>query len=285
MAARRNDTMEASTLRHAGRAGLLARRSSLLRLQGDERLIAMIRSGNDRAFEVLFDRYHARLLAFCRGMLRSSEDAEDVLQEVFANAHAAILADNRKIVARPWLYRIARNRCLNQLRKPVAEGQESMDVLPSDGGATTAERVQEREEFRSLVADVRELPETQRSALLLREMEALSYEEIATSMETTVPAVKSLLVRARMSLAEAGESRLLTCGDVRLELAEAVEGLAKTTGAARRHIRRCNRCSTFRRQLRSDGRSLAALSPLAPLAPLVLLKTLGAKLGIGGGSG
>ena len=76
------------------------------------------------AFEALFDRYHSRLLAFCRHMLRSTEDAEDVLQEVFVKAHAAMLADERPINARPWLYRIARNRCLNHLRRPAPEGQD-----------------------------------------------------------------------------------------------------------------------------------------------------------------
>ena len=81
--------MEASTLTHAStRAGLLGRRSPLLKLQGDERLVALIRAGNDHAFEVLFERYHSRLLAFCRHMLRSQEDAEDVLQEVVEAAVA-----------------------------------------------------------------------------------------------------------------------------------------------------------------------------------------------------
>jgi RNA polymerase sigma factor (sigma-70 family) len=275
--------MEASTLRHASRSGLLARRSPLLRLQGDERLVALIRAGHDRAFEVLFDRYHARLLAFCRHMLGSSEDAEDVLQEVFANAHAAMLADARHINVRPWLYRIARNRCLNHLRKPVPEGRDSMDVHAHEGGTTTAERVQTREDFRALVADVHELPETQRTALLLREIDALSYEDIASAMDTTVPAVKSLLVRARMSLAEATQSRLLTCGDVRLELAEAAEGLRKASGPARHHLRSCEPCREYRSELRANGRALASLAPIGLLVWLQGL--LGAKLfGFGSGS-
>ena len=105
--------MEASALSHASRRGLLARRSPVLKLEGDERLVALIRAGNDRAFEVLFDRYQSRLLAFCGSMLKSRQDAEDVLQEVFVNAHNAMLADERPINVRPWLYRIARNRCLN----------------------------------------------------------------------------------------------------------------------------------------------------------------------------
>ena len=73
------------------------------------------------------------------------------------------------------------------------------------------------------MADVQELPETQRTALLLREIDAA--DEIAEAMDTTVPSVKSLLVRARVGLAEASEARLLTCEEVRVELAEVAEGL------------------------------------------------------------
>src|SRR5256886_13540140 len=108
----------------------------------------MLRGGNGHAFEAIVDRYETRLLGFCRQMLGSTEDAEDVLQEVFVNAYRAMLADNREIKLRPWLYRIARNRCLNHLRKPVAEGKDSMDGLPIVDAASTHERVQNREEFR-----------------------------------------------------------------------------------------------------------------------------------------
>ncbi len=261
-------SLEASALTHASRLGLLGRRSPLLRLQGDERLIALIRDGQERAFEALFERYQSRLLAFCRGMLASAEDAEDVLQEVFVAAHKAILADNRAINARPWLYRIARNRCLNHLRKPVPEGQDSMDVHASQNGASVAEHVQKREELRALIADVHDLPETQRTALLLREIDALAYEEIAVAMETTVPAVKSLLVRARMSLADCSQARQLTCDEVHLELAEAAEGLRKASGPARAHMRECDRCREYRSELRRNGKALAALAPIGPLAAL-----------------
>src|SRR3954451_11723606 len=273
--------MEASTLTYASRSGLLARRSPLLRLQGDEKLVVLIREHHDRAFEVLFDRYQSRLLAFCRGILGSSEDAEDVLQEVFVNAHAAMVADSRPINVRPWLYRIARNRCLNHLRKPVAEGQDSMDIHECNG-AGTLERVQKREELRAIFADVGELPETQRTALVLREIDDLSYEEIGEAMGTTLPAVKSLLVRARMSLAEASESRVLDCGAVRLRLAEAAEGLGKLDGPERHHVKRCDRWARSRRELRSSTRALAGLAPLPLL--WTLKKVVFAKLFGGSGS-
>jgi RNA polymerase sigma factor (sigma-70 family) len=274
--------LEASALTHASRRGLLARKSPLLKLQGDEKLIAMARAGNPGAFETMVDRYQGRLLGFCRQMLGSTEDAEDVLQEVFVNAYKAMLADEREINLRPWLYRIARNRCLNHLRKPSADAQESMDMVPEVEAASTAEKVHNREEFRQIIADVNKLPETQRSALLLREMDALSYEEIADAMETTVPSVKSLLVRARISLAEASQARLLTCGEVRVELSEAAEGLRKVSAPVRRHVRECEECADFRSQVRSNEKMLAALFPVPAL--LAFKGFIASKLGLGGGS-
>ena len=269
--------MEAGALQHSAQLPALAGRSPLLRLQSDEKLIALIRRGQHAAFDALVQRYQSRLLAFCRHMLGSTEDAEDVLQEVFASAFNAILADERPINARPWLYRIARNRCLNHLRRPVPAGQDSMDVFERDGGSTTADTVHRREEFRQIVADVQDLPETQKTALLLREIDALSYDQIAEAMDTTVPSVKSLLVRARVSLAEAAEARLLTCEEVRLELGQVAEGIAKTTAPVRRHLKGCERCRVFRSELRRANRALAAVYPVGPI--VLVKKFFIAKLG------
>ncbi len=274
--------MEASALKHSAAMGMRGP-TPLLRLQSDERLIVLIRRGNHSAFEALVGRYQSRLLAFCRHMLGSREDAEDVLQEVFAASFNAILADDRAINVRPWLYRIARNRSLNHLRRVQAIGVDSMDVHLSEGGATTADKVHKREEFRLLVADVQELPETQKTALLLREIDALSYEQIAEVMDTTIPSVKSLLVRARVSLAEAAEARTLTCEDVREELGEVAEGLRRSTAPARRHIRTCERCQGFKAQLRTTNKALAAVYPVAPL--LLFKKFLLAQFGMTASAG
>jgi RNA polymerase sigma factor (sigma-70 family) len=275
--------MEAGALNHTSAVlpGLTGR-SPLLRLKSDEQLIALTRKGQHGAFETLVQRYQSRLLAFCRHMLNSTEDAEDVLQEVFAASFNAMIADTRPINARPWLYRIARNRCLNHLRRPTSAGQDSMDIFERDGGATTADTVHKREEFRQIVADVQDLPETQRTALLLREIDALSYDDIATAMDTTVPSVKSLLVRARVSLAEAAEARLLTCDEVRLELGQVAEGLAKSSAPARRHLKGCERCRVFKGELRRANRALAAVYPLGPL--VIVKKFIGAKVGFGAGA-
>ena len=277
--------MEASALRQSAALPALAGRSPLLRLQTDERLIALTRRGHHGAFEALVQRYQPRLLAFCRHMLGSQEDAEDVLQEVFTAAFNAIRADERPINARPWLYRIARNRSLNHLRRPQHAGQDSMDIFERDGGTTTADTVHKREEFRQIVADVHDLAETQRTALLLREIDALSYDQIAETMDTTVPSVKSLLVRARVSLAEAAEARLLTCDEVRVELGQVAEGLSRTTAPVRRHLKVCDRCRTFRGELRKTTRALAAVYPIGPLVFLKKLWVAKASVGGAGAAG
>lgn len=269
-------TVEVSALKPNTLPGLRGP-SPLLRLQSDERLIALTRRGQHAAFETLFSRYNSRLLAFCRHMLGSREDAEDVLQEVFAAAFNAVLADEREINVRPWLYRIARNRSLNHLRRASAIGVDSMDIHFADQGQSTSDKVMRRESFRQLIGDVQQLPETQRTALLLREIDALSYEQIAQAMDTTVPSVKSLLVRARISLAEASEARKLTCDEVRLELGEVAEGLAKTTAPARRHLRDCQRCRAFRKHLKANNHALAAVLPVGPL--LIFKKLVLTKLG------
>lgn len=260
--------------------------SPFLRVQSDERLIAITRRGNQAAYEVLVARYHARLLAFTRHMLGSTEDAEDVLQETFAAAYGAMVADERPINLKPWLYRIARNRSLNHMRRQTAIGVDDFDHHVADHGRTTADTVYKREEFRQLIADVGELAETQRTALLLREIDALSYDQIAEAMETTVPSVKSLLVRARVSLAEASEARKLSCDQVRAELGEVAEGLTRITPAVRRHVRDCERCTVFRKSLRENNRALALMLPIGPLLILkkLLLAQLGTTASAGGGA-
>ena len=273
--------MEASVLSQP--AGLTAPRvrAPLRRFHSDERLIALIRAGDEAAFEALVQRYRSRLLAFCRHMLRSQEDAEDVLQEVFAASYRAIVADEREINVRPWLYRIARNMCLKHIarRRPATDG--GVEELELASVSTTLDTVGVREDLRQVVADVRELPETQRTALLLREIDGLSYDQIAGAMDTTVPGVKSLLVRARVALAETAEGRLLSCDVVHYELREAAAGRMRLSGAARRHSKSCELCSGYQSEL-GVGRRAAALLPLGPVA---LVRDLLAKLGLGAGAG
>jgi RNA polymerase sigma factor (sigma-70 family) len=276
--------MEASVLREPGSATLLKDpRAGFLRLQSDERLVSLTRRGNEAAFETLIARYRVRLLAFCRHMVGSTEDAEDILQEVFVSAYRAMLADDRELNVRPWLYRIARNRSLNHLRRPRPTGVDSMDVFEGGAAVATADRVHDKLDLEDLVEDVKRLPETQRTALMLREMGDLSYDQIAETMDTSIPSVKSLLVRARVSLAEAAESRRLSCDEVRMELGAVAEGLQKLSSPARRHVADCDRCRAFKKELTLTNRKLAVLAPVGGI--LALKSLLALKLFGGAASG
>src|SRR3954453_5869733 len=138
------------------------RRSRLLTLETDKRLVTLTRRGHEAAFEVLVERYEQRLVAFARNMVRSSEDARDVVQDVFASAHNAMLRDDRPIHVKAWLYKITRNRCLNHLRRPQPVGVDSMDVF-EDAVASADETAGARADLNQLVEDVQELPETQKT--------------------------------------------------------------------------------------------------------------------------
>ncbi len=263
--------MEASALKQR-RLGVGMRRSPLLKLQSDERLVTLVRRGNHAAFDALVARYQSRLLAFCRHLLRSREDAEDVLQDVFASAFKAMIADERPISVRPWLYRIARNRCLNHLRRMSAIGVDSIEDHVSDHVPSTSDAVQRREDLWQLVGDIQQLPESQRSALLLREMEALSYEQIAHVMDKTIPSVKSLLIRARRGLAESAEARTLTCVEAMSELGECHLGRRqRMSRVVRRHLGACPRCASLPVPC-EPAAAARAFWPLAPLAPVLALR-------------
>ena len=110
-----------------------------------------------------------------------------------------------RIAVRPWLYRVAHNRCIDYVRRAPATPLQPDELLP--GGTDPVVEAERREDLRRLVADLHALPEQQRSALIIRELEGLSYDDLATTLGVTVPAVKSLLVRARSGLAEAAEAR------------------------------------------------------------------------------
>src|SRR3954467_8877461 len=101
-------------------------------------------------------------------------------------------------------------------------------------------------------------------------------------MDTTGPRAQPLLVRARVSLAEAAEARLLTCEEVRLELGEVAEGLARSSAPARRHLKGCERCRVFKGELRKANKALAAVYPLGPL--VLVKKFFATKVGLAAGS-
>lgn len=277
--------MEASALRAP--AGLAARRPGgvLLRLRSDEQLVALFRQGNEDAFRVIHDRYRQRLAAYARQMLGgSASDADDAMQDVFLRAYAALSADDRPVTLRAWLYRVAHNRCIDHIRRPASQPTLELSESVRPLAATTGDPIlaaERREDLRRLVIDVRALPEQQRSALLMREMEGLSYQELAGALDVTIPAVKSLLVRARMGLVESQQARDTPCQAIREDIAGAHDRGVRASGRARRHIRECPGCAGYRTTLKGISGNLGALSPSAgPWGWLAKLIGIGA-----GGSG
>src|SRR3954454_449245 len=179
--------------------------SALLSQLTDERLVALVRSGRDDAFGAIHDRYHDRLLAFARRMLAGTgHDAEDVVQDAFIRALAGLRATGAGMNLKPWLYMIVRNRAMDDLRKPAriaAELDDVVDLHPAEN-ADPALRAIERELLRAVVDGIAELPERQRRALVMRELDGASHVEMAATLGTSIPATKSLLVRARTTLQE-----------------------------------------------------------------------------------
>ncbi len=231
----------------------------------DEHLISRLRAHDDHAFALLVGRYERQLLAFCRRMLGSHEDAEDVLQDTFAAAYKAILADERVIECRPWLYQIARNRCLNAIRGRRPTQPLSLDGIEREAALGTADQVARRVELNLLVNDILALPNQQRQALVLHELEGCSYEQISSHLGASVASVRSLLLRARRTLLALAEGRALPCAEARAQLDES----AAATAAVRRHIELCSDCAAYKRQRgRRPVRVLRAISPLGLLVAL-----------------
>jgi RNA polymerase sigma factor (sigma-70 family) len=257
--------------------------AALLRLASDQRLVEQVRAGSERAFEALFDRHHRPVLAFCRHMLGSKEEAEDVVQLTFLAAYRDLGHAEAPAALRPWLYAIARHRCLSVLRarreRPVAEV-----TLP--GTDRLAAEVSTRDDLRAILADVAQLPDDQRAALVLAELGDVSHEEIARILACPREKVKALVFQARSSLVATRVARETPCADIREQLANLRGGALRRT-TLRRHLRDCSSCSAFREQVRVQRRALGLLLPVAPgvgLRRMVLDTVFGSGAGGAGGA-
>jgi RNA polymerase sigma factor (sigma-70 family) len=249
----------------------------LLALASDERLVARVRRGSDVAFEVLFERHTPGILSFCRHMLGAREEAEDAVQHTFAAAYRALHRDECEISLKPWLYAIARNRCLSLLRIRREQVEGEWD-LPTEG---LAEQVEKRWELRELLRDLVELPEQQRAALLLAEVGDLAHADVAAVLGCEVDRVKSLVFQARSGLIRRREARAIPCVEIREQLAT-LRGGALRRNELRHHLKDCRGCSAFREEVMRQRGMLAAALPVLP--SLKLKSGVLAAVGIGGGS-
>jgi RNA polymerase sigma factor (sigma-70 family) len=202
--------------------------TSLLRCQTDERLVDLVRAGNDRAFEAIVERYRRPLLRYC-GRLLPPGRAEDAVQQAFLNAFSALHRDESRIDLRPWLYRIAHNASLNALRENGWSHEEIDRALA--GHDSTHDAVERQATLRSVLQAVQTLPDRQRDAMILRELEGRSYEQIALELDSSDGAVRQLLNRARHSV-RASATALTPWWAVRLPWASGGQVLERVSHAA-----------------------------------------------------
>src|SRR3954471_11667532 len=179
----------------------------LLRTQSDERLVALARAGHERAFEAIVERYRRALLREARRYLPEAR-AEDALQQTLVAAWTALRRGDDVRELRPWLYRIARNTALNQLRLAgydYAELREALSIGPAP-----QDEIERRSVVRQTLAGLAELPERQREALLRIAVEGRGQEEVARELGVSAGAVRQLVHRARVTLRAAATALVPT---------------------------------------------------------------------------
>ena len=259
----------------AQRVGLVPRR-----LLGDERLARLASAGDTAAFETIFERYHQELYRYCRAILSNHEEAQDALQSTMAAALRALPGERREIALRPWLYRVAHNEAITIARRraDAVLVHDSFDGMSAHGADL---ETAQRERLRELVADLRALPERQRGALVMRELNDLGYAEIGAAISTSEAAARQLVYEAREALRESKRGREMDCLSVREAISER-DGRRLRGRALRAHLRNCDGCEDFRAAISIRSGDLQALAPAMPA--VVAAGVLGTLLG-GAGKG
>ncbi|HZN49126.1 MAG TPA: sigma-70 family RNA polymerase sigma factor [Methylomirabilota bacterium] len=164
-----------------------------------------LRRGDPRAFEELVIAYQHRVFGVALRMLGSRAEAEEAAQEVFLRAHRAIADFRGDAKLSTWLYAIASRLCMNRLasgeRRLLREGEETLARIPS-GHPSPADELERSERDAALHRAIAELSDERRMVVVLRDLEGLSYEEIASALDLELGTVRSRLHRARMDLKE-----------------------------------------------------------------------------------
>jgi RNA polymerase sigma factor (sigma-70 family) len=232
----------------------------LLRLASDERLVEALRGGSQAAFEVMYTRHHRGVLSFCRHMLGSVEEAEDAVQHTFLAAYRDLLRSDKPIRLRPWLYTIARNRCLSVLR---ARRERTAEELVEPSTEHLSHEVERRHDLRMLLGDLAGLSPDQRAALVLAELGDMSHDDIGDVLGCPKEKVKALVFQARSSLIASRTARETSCEEIREQLAN-LRGASLRRNTLKRHLRECPGCRDYRDQVLAQRGALALILPVAP---------------------
>ena len=242
----------------------------------DHELVTAVRQGEESAFEELFSRYRARIRGYASGILSDPDRAEDVTQEVFISALRRLRDTERPIAFRPWIFQIAKNACIDELRRTRRHVEVSFDhdaeavgdlielFSREPGPELAVESKQELDDLRRAFSGVSEL---HHRILVLRELEGLSYSEIGERLGLTRPVVESTLFRARRRLAEEYEELISGrhCARTRALIDGWEGGPPRRLGVreSRRLSRHLAHCQTCRRHATLAGASGPALPAVA----------------------
>lgn len=229
----------------------------------DEWLARAAARGAERAGAAIYERYHQAIYAYARSIVRHDQDAQDVLQATFANALAALADREPRAPLRPWLYRIAHNEAISLLRRRRRHSSDALEESNAPLAPSAEDEAAARDRWASLTADLAELPERQREALLLRELAGLSHTEIAIVLDTTVGGAKQSILEARRALAEFGEGRAMDCETVQQKLSDGDRRVLRGRRVSA-HLRSCASCEAFARSIDQRQAQLQALCPTLP---------------------
>jgi RNA polymerase sigma factor (sigma-70 family) len=237
----------------------------------DHRLVAAVRRGDDRAFEVLYSRYHRRIHAYVMGMVKDYGRAEDVTQEVFVSALRRMRETERPIAFKPWVYEIAKNACIDQFRRSRRAEEISLQadegLAPSDYGRLVGSdpepdaAVAAKQDLDHLCGAFGGLSDAHHEILVLREFEGMSYREIGERLGMSRPAVESTLFRARRRLTEEYDDLVsgARCQRIQSLIQSAASSRIGTRESRRlsRHVAHCQPC---RREAMAAGLDAAILT-------------------------
>ena len=255
----------------------------------DQQLVAALRAGDDRAFELLYARYHGRIESYVRGMVRDHGRAEDVTQEVFIAALRRMRETERDINFKPWIYEIAKNACIDAFRRSRNTHEISFDaedgLAPADHGRLAATGsapdvlVDTKIAIDDLCGAFGGLSQTHHDILVMREFDGLSYREIGERLGMSRAGVESTLFRARRRLGEEYEE--IVTGERCLRVRSIVDArTARVVGLRdqRRMARHVSHCQPCRRYARMAGVELEGLRAPAAARIAALLPPLPAFL-------
>jgi RNA polymerase sigma-70 factor (ECF subfamily) len=164
----------------------------------DSILVRAAQNGDVDAFEELVRRYQTSIYRVALRMLGSRADAQDAVQETFVRAWRALPRFRHDSAISTWLYRIVTRRALDRIASRRSTG--TLDEVEVEAGPDPAQAAEHQERLRAIRRAIAKLPPDQRAALVLREFEGLSYQEVAQVLGASVPAVKTRIHRARLTI-------------------------------------------------------------------------------------